>query len=488
MSAARPQSISLTSAGSTECIVSNKTYESAVHDLNSLQSNYQTLQQIKESGGRLNEYSIPEFEAFIEKTGHSVSDLDRLNVIHITGTKGKGSTCAFVDSVLRQTGQLKVGLFTSPHLIEVRERIRINGEPLSREDFGKYFYQVYDRLQTPNPPLRRVHETSPDMPMYFRFLTLMAFHTFLAEGVDVAVVEVGVGGEYDSTNVVRQPIVCGIASLGLDHQAALGATIDQIAWHKAGIIKPRVPIFSVSQPSDALNVIRQRAEKCSAPLQIVAPLPEAQPLGIPGIHQRTNAALAAALCHAFSLRTGHAISTKCIADGLRLAQWSGRSQTFVSPRNPNLTWFVDGAHTIESINACAQWFASLDHPSRCLLLFNPAKDRVAAELLGTLLDVAGKCQWIAAVFCPNVSDSRADSININMKVDSDLTLQHESARVWVSLQSSSSPAVAEYHIVPSINRAVELIESKYADTPLHVLVTGSMHLVGGVLDTAKGSI
>ncbi|KAJ2808895.1 Folylpolyglutamate synthetase [Coemansia guatemalensis] len=476
-----------TATAPTECIDS-RTYESAVHDLNSLQSNYQTLQQIKESGGQLNEYSLPEFEAFIEKTGHTVTDLNRLNVIHITGTKGKGSTCAFVDSVLRQTGKLKVGLYTSPHLIEVRERIRINGEPLSREAFGKYFYQVYDKIRASKPELRKVHEGSPDMPMYFRFLTLMAFHAFLAEGVDVAVVEVGVGGQYDSTNVIRQPVVCGIASLGLDHQAALGATIDQIAWHKAGIIKPRVPVFTVSQPHDALNVIRQRAEKCSAPLQVVTPLPDTQELGIPGIHQRTNAALASALCHTFSQRTGHVISATCIADGLRLAQWPGRSQRFVSPRNPKLTWFVDGAHTIESISACAQWFASLDHPSRCLLLFNPAKGRESKELLATLLEVTGECQWIGAVFCPNVSVSRADSINKNMPEDADLAIQHDAAQVWESLQPSSSAPAAAKHIVPSINRAVELIESKYADAPLHVLVTGSMHLVGGVLDIAKGSI
>ncbi|KAJ2611375.1 Folylpolyglutamate synthetase [Coemansia sp. RSA 1365] len=312
----------------------------------------------------------------------------------------------------------------------------------------------------------------------------MAFHTFLNENVDVAIIEVGIGGQYDSTNIIRKPVVCGIASLGIDHQTSLGATIDKIAWHKAGIIKPGVPVFSVPQPLDALDVIRQRATQAAAPLQIVTPLSDSQILGIPGIHQRTNAALATALCNTFSQRTGHIITSKCITDGLKYAQLAGRSQRFISPRNTKLTWFVDGAHTIESINACGEWFLSMEHSSRCLLLFNPAKDRDSKELLTTLLEATKKCQWIAVVFCPNITDSRSDSINKGMPEDINLTTQHDIASVWKSLY----PEIIPQHIVPSINKAVELVEANYADAPLHVLVTGSMHLVGGVLDIAKGSI
>ncbi|KAJ1817256.1 Folylpolyglutamate synthetase, partial [Coemansia sp. RSA 2598] len=189
--------------------LASESYKSAVEDLNGLQTNHDIVQMIRASGGRMNEYSIPEFEAFMEKIGYRVEDLDRLNVIHVTGTKGKGSTCAFVSRIMQQVDsprRLKVGLFTSPHLIEVRERIQIDGKPISEELFAKYFYETYNRLRSKTPPLRKVSPMSPDMPMYFRFLNLMAIHAFLSEGVDVAVMEVGVGGQYDSTNAVRKPV------------------------------------------------------------------------------------------------------------------------------------------------------------------------------------------------------------------------------------------------------------------------------------------
>ncbi|KAJ1905737.1 Folylpolyglutamate synthetase [Coemansia sp. IMI 209127] len=485
----------------------DETYESAVRDLNGLQTNYQIMEQIRASGGRLNEYSIPEFEAFLEKVGHQVSDLDRLNVIHVTGTKGKGSTCAFVASILSQLPEasnsgrrLEIGLFTSPHLIEVRERIQIDGQPIACDAFAKYFYETYNALRSSSgAPLRKVTPESPSMPMYFRFLTLMAYHVFLREGVDVAVVEVGVGGQYDSTNVVRKPAVCGIASLGLDHQGTLGSTIEQIAWHKAGIIKQGVPAYTVSQKDTALAVIRGRAAERDAPLHVVDPQDVAgAELGIPGNHQRTNAALAASLCREWVRRTG-IFSTangllllldRAIDAGLRNARWPGRSQTFVSPRSPALTWHVDGAHTVESMAACAQWFAQLPlattDASR-VLLFNAAHSRNIPELLSTLVKNVGaelEGGFCEAVFCPNIS-GRSDSVNFTVHNDPDLGPQKEAAAVWAQLTRMPAENTT---VLPTINDAVAYIEAKYKAAPTHVLVTGSLHLVGGVLDAAKGSI
>ena len=145
-----------------------------------------------------------------------------------------------------------IGLYTSPHLVTVRERIRINGAPLPEDEFAKYFFEVWDRLIANNTVcylpyahrgiylrrhLQRKIPTTPDMPGYFRFLTLMAFHVFLDKRVDATILEVGIGGTYDSTNIVPSPIVTGITALGIDHIQVLGKTIQDIACQKSGIFK-----------------------------------------------------------------------------------------------------------------------------------------------------------------------------------------------------------------------------------------------------------
>ncbi|KAG9015881.1 Folylpolyglutamate synthetase, partial [Tulasnella sp. 427] len=126
-----------------------RTYEDAVTALNSLQSNAATLEAVRASGGRLSQFAHPEMIEYLERIGYRPEDLNKLNVLHITGTKGKGSTSAFCDSILRKSvPSWKVGLYTSPHLVAVRERIRVNGEPISEADFTQYFFEVWDRLQT----------------------------------------------------------------------------------------------------------------------------------------------------------------------------------------------------------------------------------------------------------------------------------------------------------------------------------------------------
>ena len=159
--------------------------------------------------------------------------------MHIAGTKGKGSTCAFVRSLLHQHGKRtgfpqKVGLYTSPDLTCIRERIQINGTPISEDLFTKYFYDIWDRLFLRHDD----HENAKKpQPRYLQFLLLLAIHTFCQEGTQAAIIETHHGGEYDATNVVSGPVVTGITSIGLDHLAQLGPTIEDIAWHKAGIFK-----------------------------------------------------------------------------------------------------------------------------------------------------------------------------------------------------------------------------------------------------------
>ncbi len=202
---------------------------------------------------------------YLERIGYTTSDLNRLNAIHITGTKGKGSTSAFVDSLLRQLTPVcasnppKVGLYTSPHMTSVRERIRINGVPVSQELFTAYFWQVWDRLEQ-NPT--RKFDLTPLRPVYFRFLTLLAFHVFMSEGVQPVILEVGIGGKYDSTNIVPRCVVAGITQLGLDHTAILGNTVEEIAVQKAGIFKQGAPaVCWAHQPGSAVDEVQRVASE-----------------------------------------------------------------------------------------------------------------------------------------------------------------------------------------------------------------------------------
>jgi hypothetical protein len=229
-------------------------------------------------------------------------DVTKLKVIHVAGTKGKGSTCTMVESILRSKG-LRTALYTSPHLLDVRERIRIDGKMLPKDVFADYFWEVFGQLrETADLPSTKFAA----MPGYFRFLTVLAFKIFLAQGVDVAIIEVGLGGRLDATNVVA-PQVCGITSLDYDHTNVLGDTLGLIALEKAGILKPAVRSFTVSQHPEALEVLRRRAAEVGSRLLLVPPLSsfrresaDAVQLGLEGAEvQLTNAALAVALVNAF---------------------------------------------------------------------------------------------------------------------------------------------------------------------------------------------
>ncbi|XP_006460222.1 hypothetical protein AGABI2DRAFT_150186 [Agaricus bisporus var. bisporus H97] len=465
---------------------SRKTYQDAVEHLNSLQSNAATLEAVRASGGRLSEFAIPEMLEYLERIGYFPDDLNKLNIIHITGTKGKGSTSAFVNSILQHTKpSWKVGLYSSPHLVAVRERIRI---------------------------MRRLAHTSL-MPGYFRFMTLLAFHAFRELNVDVTVLEVGVGGTYDSTNVVPKPVVTGITALGIDHVNVLGKTLKEIAWHKSGIFKEGVPAFSVPQPSEAMKVLQERAQELQASSLTVVQTPDVLPqitLGLAGKHQIQNASLAVELSREF-LKKQNAFDDKgelsqTFIEGLCATKWPGRCQTVPDPVERGLTWYLDGAHTSESLDCCMDWFLSPDvsldaeeiPPSmKRILIFNCTSGRSGPTLLSKINGkVAAQARkydpssyFERVIFCTNVTYADGHfKGDLTTKAISDneignLTTQHQLATAW----SSDLPAYPQQniHILPSIEDAVNQIK-KINDnsTSIKVLVTGSLHLVGGVIEVA----
>ncbi|MFS7892099.1 putative tetrahydrofolate synthase [Helianthus anomalus] len=325
-----------------------------------------------------------------------------LNIIHVAGTKGKGSTCTFCEAILRESG-FRTGLFTSPHLIDVKERFRLNGLEISEEQFLLYFWGSWNQLKD------KVTEDLP-MPPLFQFLTLLGLKIFVSEKVDVAIIEVGIGGKNDSTNVIQDPVVCGLASLGFDHMEILGDTLGKIALQKAGIFKPKVPAFTVPQLPEAMAVLKQRAHELEVPLQVVTQLTYERlngvKLSLSGDHQLVNAGLAVSLCKSWlntkgeweklfkrvssngsykELKTGQTRQklSKCdIADdslpdaflrGLSTAHLSGRAQIVHDVSlglNNNqiktdeschgeLIFYLDGAHSPESMDACAKWFSNV---------------------------------------------------------------------------------------------------------------------------------
>ncbi|KAL1747664.1 Mur ligase [Schizophyllum fasciatum] len=493
--------------------MSTRSYRDAVECLNSLQSNAAALEAVRASGGRLSEFAIPEMVEYLERIGYKTEDLNALNVLHITGTKGKGSTSAFTDSIIREAApQWKIGLYTSPHLVAVRERIRVNGQPISEDEFTKYFFEVWDRLQANT---ERKFPSTTVMPGYFRFVTLMAFHAFLQMKVDATILEVGVGGTYDSTNIVPKPVVTGITALGIDHVAVLGKTLKDIAWQKGGIYKEGVPALTVNQPPDGMEVLQQRAQELKASSFTVVPLLPGLSdikLGLAGSHQLQNANLAAHLAHEFLAAKGVVekdsdVLSPPVVHGLQKARWPGRCQTVQDPKHP-VTWYLDGAHTLESLDCCMQWYTSPGwwripglsvqaKPSR-VLIFNCTSGRAGPSFLGTMLAKVSaqlklherEGESVASffdhvIFCANVTYADGGfkgDLTTKAIPESDLAelkTQQQLASAWREL-APDFPA-DNVHVLPSIEHAVKIVRSSGAS---QVLVTGSLHLVGGVIEVA----
>jgi folylpolyglutamate synthase/dihydrofolate synthase len=210
-------------------------------------------------------------------------------------------------------------------------------------------------------------------PKYFRYLTLMSYHVFLREGVDVAVYETGVGGEFDATNLVEHPIVTGISAIGFDHLYSLGRDVKQIAWHKAGIQKRHAPSFSVQQQWNVRQVLFARAkEKGANKLKFLDHDPRLEGVKIrpDADFQRSNATLAIALAETALKkidpkykRSSQALQKEFV-DGLEQVVWRGRCETKV---DGNITWYLDGAHTAESIEVAATWFGNESSEKYALL-------------------------------------------------------------------------------------------------------------------------
>lgn len=498
-------------------------YQHAIQSLNSLQTNFDVLEKMKadRKKGIQHVESIPAMKSFLERLEIKIGDLDDLNIIHVSGTKGKGSVCAFSESILRSCG-LKTGFYSSPHLAEVRERIRINGKTLEYGLFAKYFFECYNKLLE----TKRGDDTN-QMPGYFRFMTLMAFHVFLKEKVDVVILEVGLGGTYDCTNVIRSPIVCGITKLEIDHAGVLGNHITQIASHKAGIMKKGKPAITVHHCKQANEVLDTHAKEIQAFLYHCAHVEEFKrfmpELGLKGNHQHENAALALHLtriwCHEkkallpkryiddedFKHIFDESPFENCVdgllptykipmpfLEGLESVELLGRCQHV--KKSDKLSLYLDGAHTENSMEAFVSWFKLFNEPfdekshkTRKILLFFITGERETEGIMKQLLLIG----FDHVIFCPTIYDVKkvdktSDFLNVNRSRDRQLKKCLELEREWHMIIGQRNEVKNSTIILPSIKSAMEMISvycnnENIAVDKNKVIVTGSFHLVGGVL-------
>ncbi len=306
---------------------------------------------------------------------------DKLRFIHVAGTNGKGSTCAMLESIYRAAG-LRVGLFTSPHLVAFGERIQVNRRLLPKSQIVELVAQI--------EPLLR-HFADEDHPTFFEVVTVMALRYFAEQKCDLVVWETGLGGRLDATNIVT-PLVSIITNIQYDHQKWLGETLGSIAGEKAGIIKENVPVVTGADAPEALAVIESTARERCAPLTAVSAREMDQPplsrieLPLLGRHQRMNAAVALAAVRVLSPQL--LANEDVICSGLKRLHWAGRLQLVKRPSGQRV--LLDGAHNIggaETLAAALREYFPGEKPAMVLGIL---KDKDWPAMCAQLAPLAGR--------------------------------------------------------------------------------------------------
>ena len=330
--------------------------DSARSDSAAVQAQLDRLAMLSPGGDRL---GLDRISRLLERLGRPQDKLPP--VFHVAGTNGKGSACAFLRSILEAAGH-KAHMYTSPHLVRFNERIRIAGKLISDEKLARLLGQVLDASEEIEPS-------------FFEATTAVAFLAFARHKADACIIEVGLGGRLDATNVVDRPLVCGIAGLGVDHRQWLGRRIGDIAAEKAGIAKDGVPLVTQRYPPQAAQRVQQAAEAAGAPWigrgalwdarmirgyiryrdrsgPLKLPMPR-----LPGRHQADNAALAVAMIRQQDRLT---VSADSFAEGITNAQWPARLQRLSSgpltkrlPKGSEL--WIDGGHNGAAARFVADW-------------------------------------------------------------------------------------------------------------------------------------
>jgi dihydrofolate synthase / folylpolyglutamate synthase len=444
------------------------TYDEAVHALFSLGKELASPRQPALSsaqGAHVQKFGLENISVLAEALGRPHLAIP---CAHIAGTNGKGSTAAMFESILRVAG-MRTGLYTSPHLESINERIRINGENISDEDFADAWTAVHSKIES----LMALGKLAAH-PTFFECITAMAFVAFTSHQVQFAIYEVGLGGRFDATNIVV-PEIAIITAIDFDHENYLGHSIELIAAEKAGIIKPGALVVSASERPEARMVIANQSAKMNARLveidsafdledldksaglyraTAVSRDPKKTPTlhlapSLPGAFQIRNALTAATAAVLLNDRGFH-IDGPAIERGIPEARWPGRLERL--SERPAL--YVDGTHNPAGARELLKFWQENFAAGRIFLVYGAMRDKAVDEIAGVLFPCA------EAVILTEPRQPRAISATLLAEMTGHLARKVEIER---------DPAAA-------LNRALALAQPEDA-----VFATGSLYLVGDLL-------
>ncbi|KAG5464093.1 hypothetical protein LSCM1_00273 [Leishmania martiniquensis] len=451
---------------------------------------------------RPNKYpdSFETTERYLDRLGFSPI-LERIRFVHVAGTKGKGTTSAYTAALLQAYG-FKVGLFTSPHLTDVRERTVVDGRLLDESTYAQYFFEFldqYEALQYSDSQLDR-DVASPSRASFFRFIFLLSLYIFEQEGVEVAVMEVGIGGRKDSTNTIPSEVSI-VTALGYDHMEILGDTIQEIASEKAGIMKPGVVCFAAPQVDhpETRSVLEKHAREVGAPLVLldenVLPIRTWPRLAIGGAHAIENSKLALMAARRIASVPPILPLDQVERSVLQNMTYAGRSQIVAVDGGADVTLYLDGAHTVESISRATRWFleASSAHtgdpaPRRVLIFYTSRDPKRILKAFMPYVSHFSKAV-IAQVTNPRMTSSSAEPGDVEGRRSEMRERMVATTERWRSIyrEVTCLPCAQPFSALEDVLDVVVPAASGNEDAskPAQVLVCGSFFLVGDVVHLLK---
>ena len=367
-----------------------------------------------------------------------------LRFIHVAGTNGKGSTCAMLESIYRAAG-LRVGLFTSPHLVSFAERLQVNRHLIPEAEVVRLVSEMQ---------LLCKHFAEEAHPTFFEAVTVMALRWFAEQHCDLVIWETGLGGRLDATNIVT-PLASVITNIGLEHQQWLGDTFEQIATEKSGIIKPGVPVITAAQPGEGLEVIAATAREQGAPLTLIGAADTARPpldaleLPLHGPHQRLNAATALATVRVLAGQLP--VSAAAARAGLASVYWPGRMQRVETASGQQV--LLDGAHNPAGAEALRVALQTEFPGARPTVIFGVFRDKDSTSMCQSLAPQAGR------VILTPVHSERSEA-------PAKLVAACRAANAHAPIEQSASLA--------------EALALAAGDSP--VVIAGSLYLIGEAME------